>query len=535
MSDPLWLPGNVIMLLGAAMAVLLAILSWRKPVPGCKWFALSMLAMAECEGFWAAENLATGMSAKVKYAKLEYLGISTAALLTYLFVSVYSGQRRQKSRLGFALLWIVPVVVFLLALTNEHHQLIWSHIAPSSTDASAPLVYTLGPAAVLLVAYNYVLMAYTVLIALRSARHAQRVFHRQAALIAVAIALPLAGSIVYLFRLGPSPGIDLLPLTLTISGGLVYLAVFRFRFLDLVPVARATLVESMVDGVLVLDARNRIVDSNPAAQRLLSVAGQQLTGIGVRDVLGDASILRTALDAVSSVGVEMCSPSDERVHLEVQVVPLSARGAVGGTLLVLRDVTAKWLVEEELRAQLDRNVALQEKLREEAIRDSLTGTFNRRMLQEAVAREVALARRDDTSVGLIVIDLDHFKVINDRHGHQAGDSVLQAVAALLQSGTRASDVVCRYGGEEFVVIMPRATTSDAIRRAEQWRRGVESLRIEYEGACLQVTLSAGVAAFPATGSDMDDVFRAADRALFEAKRAGRNQVCRAQGAPAPVG
>jgi diguanylate cyclase (GGDEF)-like protein len=526
MSTTWWIPGNVVMLLGAAMAMVLAVLSSRRPVPGRGWFALMMLAIAECEGLWAIENLSSGMAAKVRIGKLEYLGLSTAALLAYLFVRTYTGRRRLP--LGAALmLWLVPAVTFALAMTNEQHQLIWSHIAPSSSDPKAPLIYTLGPAARALVVYNYGLMLWAVWTAVRWAASAHRTYRRQAGVMAAGIMLPIVCSALYLLRWAPPAWIALLPMAFTASGALVYLAIFRFHFLDLMPEARATLVENMPDGVLVLDGRTRIVDSNPAARRLFSEQDSRMDGEEACDVLGSLPQICAALDEHVAAAFDMLSPQDDRVHLEVQVVPLRSRRVDGGTLLIFRDVSEKWRAEEELRTQLSQNLELQEKLREEVLRDSLTGAFNRRMLQDALEREIASAQREGTSLALVVIDLDHFKDVNDHHGHQAGDRMLQEVARLLQAGSRASDVVCRYGGEEFVLVMPRASLDDARRRADQWRRDLESLAVAYELAVIRITMSVGVSTYPSCGECAEELLRTADRALFEAKREGRNRVCAA--------
>jgi diguanylate cyclase (GGDEF)-like protein/PAS domain S-box-containing protein len=304
-------------------------------------------------------------------------------------------------------------------------------------------------------------------------------------------------------------------------------AVFRYHLLTLVPVARAVLVESMGDGVLVVDARGRIVDSNPAAMRFLSLSGEPLAGKSACDVLGELSQQLRASEPAALAGFQMAAPVDAQLHIEVQAIPLRVHNVSSGTLLVLRDITQRWRAELELRAQLDRNLTLQKTLREQAVRDSLTGLFNRRFLQESLARELSLAIRSGTCMALVVIDLDNFKVVNDQYGHAAGDRVLQAVARLLHTGTRTGDVLCRYGGEEFVVVLPTASASDALRRAERWRSDVERLSVEYEGAEIHVTLSAGVSAYPSCGDDAGVIFRAADRALYDAKREGRNRVAMA--------
>ena len=160
-----------------------------------------------------------------------------------------------------------------------------------------------------------------------------------------------------------------------------------------------------------------------------------------------------------------------------------------------------------------------------SLRDPLTGLFNRRYVDETIGRELTRARRTAESVGLVVLDLDHFKQLNDSHGHDAGDFVLCRVAELLRSATRASDIACRLGGEEFAVILPGATLEVARNRAEAIRAAFASLSLEFGGRALgPFSLSAGVSALGPAEKDWAAVVQQADRALYTAKQAGRNRV-----------
>jgi diguanylate cyclase (GGDEF)-like protein len=160
-----------------------------------------------------------------------------------------------------------------------------------------------------------------------------------------------------------------------------------------------------------------------------------------------------------------------------------------------------------------------------SMRDPLTGLYNRRYLEETMGRELPRARRLGASVGVIVIDIDHFKRLNDTYGHDAGDFVLERTGELLRAATRGSDIACRFGGEEFAVILPGATLLVARNRAEAIRAALESLVIEFEGHSLgPLTVSAGVASMPPHGQDWAYTMQQADRALYTAKQAGRNRV-----------
>ena len=176
----------------------------------------------------------------------------------------------------------------------------------------------------------------------------------------------------------------------------------------------------------------------------------------------------------------------------------------------------------------DMALALQQreqKLQEQAISDPLTGLYNRCYLSEFLPRELARCRRSATSVAVMLIDLDHFKRINDSFGHEAGDVVLKAIAALLKSKVRGSDIACRYGGEEFALILPETGLDAAVRRAEVIRLAIARLGLGHAGTPLgKITTSLGIALFPDHGEDSDALLRVADVALYGAKGAGRDRV-----------
>lgn len=179
---------------------------------------------------------------------------------------------------------------------------------------------------------------------------------------------------------------------------------------------------------------------------------------------------------------------------------------------------------ERLQTQLAEIRGLQEQLQKQALHDSLTGLYNRRYFDEALGRELALARRQHYPVSLVLIDIDHFKQLNDNHGHQAGDTVLQALAGHLTGNCRAGDLVCRWGGEEFVVVMPHTPLTGALQRTESWRSSFAARIFNFDGLELGTTLSAGVAVWPGDGDSPEDLLRVADRALYRAKSGGRNRV-----------
>ncbi|HEY1271370.1 MAG TPA: diguanylate cyclase, partial [Terriglobales bacterium] len=171
------------------------------------------------------------------------------------------------------------------------------------------------------------------------------------------------------------------------------------------------------------------------------------------------------------------------------------------------------------------NLRLRETLRDQSIRDPLTGLFNRRFMHESLERELQRARRKNHSLAILLVDLDHFKRFNDSFGHDAGDFVLRSLAETFRSFFRSDDIVCRHGGEEFAFLLPESSAADAVRRANELRNEVKRLKLEYAEHLLgKITLSVGVVAFPDHGVAAEDLLKLADHCLYQSKAAGRDRV-----------
>lgn len=196
---------------------------------------------------------------------------------------------------------------------------------------------------------------------------------------------------------------------------------------------------------------------------------------------------------------------------------------VGGLVVMAASLRQRYL--EQIDRQTQQLVTSEAQLRELSIRDPLTGLFNRRYLEEMLEVEMIRATRKQYLIGIIMTDVDHFKRFNDTYGHAAGDAVLVQVGNLLRTHVRSSDVTCRYGGEEFILVLPEASREITQLRAEQIREDARHLHLQYDGQTLEaVTLSMGIAVFPGHGLTKDAILGATDRALYRAKREGRDRV-----------
>ncbi|MEA2639912.1 MAG: hypothetical protein QOF51_1306 [Chloroflexota bacterium] len=257
--------------------------------------------------------------------------------------------------------------------------------------------------------------------------------------------------------------------------------------------------------------------------------------------IDDCRALRTGRTSVLDGGEPFapCAHLPEPIPSAALCVPLIAYGELLGLLHVASGTASgiasahEWVQNQQAIARILANtvavalanVKLREALRQQSIRDPLTGLFNRRYMEETLVRELRRAQRTGQEVTVLLLDIDHFKHFNDTFGHPAGDELLKGVSAALQSGVRAEDVVCRFGGEEFVIILFGAGCDVGQMRAEGFRECIKRLDVRYQGAALgTVSVSIGIAGFPTDGSESGSLIDAADRALYHAKAGGRDRV-----------
>lgn len=286
---------------------------------------------------------------------------------------------------------------------------------------------------------------------------------------------------------------------------------------------------------------------------LISNSGQTLESAGVwGDLDGHVGMYtaftRESCCAMRSGRARWRKPEESQVHCShflgdpperYLCVPLLAHGETLGIITVkCPTVEAAARVEEregsvtslaEMAAMAIAGLRLRNKLELQSIRDGMTGLFNRSFMEVALDRELQRADRQGKPVALMMVDVDHFKQFNDSFGHEAGDLVLREVAGCLRTGVRGEDIVCRFGGEEFVVILPEILAQAALERAEILRLAVEERDVRFRGESLrQVTLSVGLAMYPEHAATGEDLLRSADQALYKAKRMGRNRVVQAE-------
>ncbi len=527
-------PYSALLALTAFVSAAIVVVTWRRrTAPGALPLGVLMLALMIWSGTYAIHWASVTLRAQVFWLNATYFGVLAVPITFLLFVSRVSHNDIWIKPSSIALLMIEPIIIFLVVWTNDYHHLFHSSLEQIQVGPYSVLDWGRGLWFWINLGYSYLLILACLVMLFIKSLHANSLYKKQLGIILIGSIFPLAASAYTEFILSARSDLDLTPIFFSISGILFGYSLFRHGLLDFLPVARDAMIEIMSDGMLLLDSRNRIADINPAAQKLFNTDNSSAIGQFAHDLLPAwTEILLPYFDATEDVTITNVKfPEDEARYVDLSIAHLrNKKGHLTGRLFVFKETTehikgrnALQGANEALRTQLIEIHKLQEKLREQAVRDPLTDLFNRRYLIETLERELALAERQKTQVSLLMIDLDHLKKANDTYGHKCGDITLQTFASLLQSQARSSDVACRYGGDEFVLLLPNLSQKKAFQRAEQICRIYRKTDIHYGSFILRDTVSMGVATYPSHAKDGEELLRAADDALYVAKAKGGDQ------------
>ena len=497
-----------LLIVSAATAMALAILSWGRPATsGSRWFSLLMVGVTEWSIVRSLEAAATTLTAKVAWAAVEYVGVTSVPVLWLLFTLAYSEHPCRRTPRRLALLWLIPAITVSLALTNNRFHLLWPRITWSQ-DGTHTLIYSHASAWFWVSSvYEYLLMAGGFLVLIWGTRRFPRFYRGQAFMILITAMVPWIGNLLYLSGHSPFPHQDMTPVGFSVAAPFWFVALFRFRVFDLVPVAHSRLIEYLAEGVLVIDAQGRVIDHNPAARTLI---GPLLRGHArdIQTLHATWPALVALCEVRAPAHAEICATAVLPHWLDVRIIALPHWGEHGGLLVVLRDITAQ--------------KQYQERLRELAHYDLLTGLANRALFLQHLGE--ILATNIDT-LALLFVDLDGFKAINDDYGHQAGDQVLQAIGERLRIYSPASTLIARLAGDEFTVLLAGATQ---VSQAETIARRIidaclQPIALPDRRIVVRVGASVGISRYPTDGQDVRSLLKAADSAMYVAKRAGKHR------------
>lgn len=504
MSDSalLWLYGC-----SAFVAAIVFVATLRSP--GLVTFRTGLLIYLTGTASWAVIDMWRWTPASPSLQIIGAWTLPAAALVVAgVRVGVQAATRGgwRASRLDMVGLAVHPILALAVAATPA----LWRHVVRVSPDGSV----TYGPLFWIQIAVVGVLLGAVTTDLVKAQLAGGIVPMRSVPVIASIWGVPLVASVVTLVWTGPQ-GVDLLPPGLALASLLMWRGLAPAEVRVAVGVARSQVLEELADAVIVLGARDQILDANAAALRLVGADLPVSTYVNrtlraVWPCIADASLYSGEHD------LTLANAGD--VVVDVTVSPLSeASGAPRGRAVVLRDVTEPVRQRREL-------AQLRSELADQVVRDAVTGIHNHRYAQQTFPATLARAVSKGVPMSIAIIDVDHFKAVNDAYGHPVGDRVLRALASAMLDEV-PSAMLARIGGEEFLVMLPGLSADMALAHTERLRDACAHAGVLTREGAVQVTVSAGVATTSGLITTVDELTEAADAALYRAKREGRDRTC----------
>lgn len=460
-------------------------------------FSLLCLAMGIYTFFYSLELTFIDYEKMVFFLKLEYFGVAFIPPLWYILS--YKFYTKKNIELRYLLLiFLIPCFTLVAAFTNDYLHLLYKKVEVILYQGLYVVKFEKGISYIISTIYSYVLLITGQFLFFKAWRQSEGLRKKQAVLFFGVSLIPMIVSFIYL--LGLTPGkVDPMPLSYAILSFFYYMAVFKFGFLEMKEIIREISFEQIVEGIVVVDNYDRLIDFNTSAQRIFSFLNQSNIGRNLMELSNN--IFKSDY---------FCFDINEKGrYYEVRKTLLEEGGKASGNLYILEDITEK------------KN--MMDKLEFNAKYDFLTEVYNRHELFELSNIEVYRAKRQGSSLCFLLFDIDFFKKVNDTYGHLAGDLVIKSIAKLIKNRLRKTDIIGRYGGEEFLLVLSETKLEQSKIIAQELRKLVEDLDIFYNQAIIKVTISIGITEFK-ENLELQDVINLADEALYRAKNSGRNKV-----------
>ena len=437
--------------------------------------------------------------------KAEYFGAPFMPgfwlLMSYKFLF-----KKSASLNSILLIMAVPFITLFLSVTNEYHQLIYTGISALPHDGYLLVQLEKGPWYYVNILYAYSVQCFGMAVFFKAWRTKGYQFRTQAFWMFWGSIWPALFNVVYVAGFSPM-NLDLTPFGLSISGICFCIAIFRYGFLELQEIVKDVTFLEIDEGILVIDDKNRLIDFNQACKEIFSWL--DLNRIGI-----DIGIFPEGKKILGQTGqhfeMKIIKDRVEKCY-EFRKTPLMDQNTKLGFVYFIQDISRQ---KEMIQA-----------LHDIASYDSLTEIFNRRKLMYELDKELLRMVRYGHCMSVLMIDIDHFKLVNDQHGHQAGDEVLKTLAATCRDRIRRTDIIGRYGGEEFLIILPEINEENALYVAEIIRKCVADLNFFANCSVIHITISIGVKTVYSYEENLniETIIKGADSALYHAKNNGRNQ------------
>ncbi|MDC7224959.1 MAG: diguanylate cyclase [Spirochaetales bacterium] len=505
------------MLLSALISTILALYVSNKKnsSPPLFYFSGLMFSTAVYGVSYLIELSMPTLESAIVCLMFEYTGLTFVPFFWFALAQSYQTEDSEENRtLGqkIPFYFLIPLFMILFAWTNPFHHLMYKRLFLLE---NVPLTILRAERGVLFLFFNGLLdlvaLAGTVRMIYNIFRTKGR-FQGQFILMAGAALLPSVSHLFLVFTEIIPYRLDAVPISFTLAGLLLFWGMIKIELFDLVPIARNMVLDALEDGIIVLDLKNRLIDCNNGAAAYFFNNQKPHRGKALQELNGKL------FDLINQ-GTDLSEVIYKREEDSVFIFKISQSEIVHrtygrmGSLFIFKDIT-------EIQSYVKR-------LQHLASYDTLTGISNRRQFMEIAGLEVTRAKRSQGYFSLIILDIDHFKRVNDTYGHSAGDYALKAISRLIRENMRADSIYARYGGEEFVILLPQTTADQAEITIERLREVIETTPVQFEDKTIQITASFGIAPYRAGRTlNLETCLKQADMAMYQAKKQGRNMVCR---------
>ncbi len=485
--------------------------------PGLSSLRIGLLTYLFGTGFWAIVDVVRWIVGPSSIPMVEAWTLPAGALvITGLRMGVHAATHPgwKVARGDIASYALHPLLTVMVAVIPA----LWPYVA--AADASGEVNY--GPLFWAHVAILYALSIAATMEMFKSRGSLPSLHFRTTPVIVSIMAIPLVVSAVTIVSFGPM-GVDLMPAAFAVTALIIWKTLVPLDMRKAVRIARSQVLEELADAVIVLGNEGQILDANASALKLVGAEG------GIASYVDKS--LRQAwpgiADATAHPGEHDLVANGAEVVLDVTIAPLSEEdGAPSGRAVVLRNVTEAVLLRREL-------ARLRVELADLVVRDAVTGLHNRRFAEQNLPEVLARCVSKRVPMSIAMIDVDHFKNVNDTHGHPVGDRVLREVARAMLEEVPAS-MIARIGGEEFLILLAGLSSDRAFAHTEKLRDACARASVSTREGEVRVTVSAGIATTRDGALSVEALMEAADAALYRAKREGRNRSCASDATPPPA-
>ncbi|MFP7298386.1 histidine kinase N-terminal 7TM domain-containing protein [Neobacillus niacini] len=482
-----------------------------KEAPGARYYILVTYLSAVFTFSYVFEITSVTLEQMKFWLRLEYLALPFIPLCILFMCFEYVGLKIKKGI--FYSLFAAPILTIFVHSTNDLHHFYYKTMEVRSDTTFPILKLDGGPWFYVHSIFTFLCIMFSVIILLKQMKKSLFRFRMQILTMTAGLLVPIIATYFYMNGLSPY-GIDLGPVSMSLSFLFHGAAIVSYQMFNVAPIAMDTIFTSMREGVIVLNQAGMIVDYNPAVMKVIPGLKSRVIGKSLMVMLEGNSPLAKILSEGKEKDYQI-HQDGEIIHYQIRFSPvLNKNSQEIGKIITFVDISDR--------------VRLQEKLQQLARMDGLTDVYNRSYFMRRTEKVINSLKINGGNVAVIMFDIDHFKQINDTYGHDTGDRVLTNIASIAKESLRDTDVIGRYGGEEFVICLPYTSLVEAYSLANNIRTRIVEYESDINGIKINVSSSFGISfakILPEkNGQSIQTLMKCADKALYEAKRNGRNCV-----------